>query len=228
MRRRPITTNTAAVRENYSIPVQDGAVAFFSTSLSQTVFNRSQAVAQNFQQYRIKYVKLTFKPPADTFAPTVGNQIPQLYFQMNKYASIPTTATIQSLLDMGCRPIRFDDKNIVKAYKPIVLLGADVNGIGNVAQVAKVTPWMSTNAYAQSPQPGWIPSAIEHLGCCFFVSQFNASTHLSYTIDIEVVFQFRRPLEIYPNGTAPTVSESNNVILNGDQVTNVRDTVPSV
>lgn len=70
---RSIATNTAAVRENYSVPVTDGTVTFFSTALNQTVFNRSQAVAQNFQQYRVKYVKLIFKPAADTFAPVAGN-----------------------------------------------------------------------------------------------------------------------------------------------------------
>lgn len=212
---RSIATNTAAVRENYSIPVNDGVVNFFSTALNQTVFNRSQAVAQNFQQYRIKYVKLIFKPAADTFSPTAGNQIPQLYFLMNKAQSVPTTATVQSMLDMGCRPIRFDDKNIIRAYKPTVLLGADTTAVGAATVVSRVltTPWLSTNAYSQNPQPGWIPSAVEHLGCLFFITKYNASQTIPFTIDVEVVFQFRRPLEIYPSGT-PT----QNVQLNGEEV----------
>lgn len=212
---RSIATNTAAVRENYSVAVNDGVVNFFSTSLNQTVFNRSQAVAQNFQQYRIKYVKLIFKPAADTFAPTAGNQIPQLYFLMNKAQSVPTTATVQSMLDMGCRPTRFDDKNITRAYKPTVLLGADTTAVGAATVASRVltTPWLSTNAYSQNPQPGWIPSAVEHLGCLFFITKYNAGQTIPFTIDVEVVFQFRRPLEIYPSGT-PT----QNVQLNGDEV----------
>lgn len=212
---RGIATNTASVRENFSVPVPDGTVAFVTTTLSQAVFNRAQAVAQNFQEYRIKYIKLIFKPAADTFAPVAGNTIPQLYFQMNKYNSIPTTATVQSLLDMGCRPYRFDDKNLIRAYKPVVLVGADQSPSTSVgAQVVKVTPWLSTNAYAQNPQPGWVPSEVEHLGCCFFVTKYNPMTTINYTIDVEVVFQFRRPLEIYPAGGPAT----NNIQLLGDQI----------
>lgn len=212
---RSIATNTAAVRENYSVPVNDGTVTFFSTALNQAVFNRAQAVAQNFQQYRIKYVKLIFKPAADTFAPTAGNQIPQLYFLMNKAQSIPTTATVQSMLDMGTRPVRFDDKNIIRAYKPTVLLGADTTAVGAATVASRVltTPWLSTNAYSQNPQPGWIPSAVEHLGCVFFISRYNATTPIPLTIDVEVVFQFRRPLEIYPGSTTQPA-----VQLNGDEV----------
>jgi len=141
-RPRGIATNTAAVRENFSTSVSDGVMTYFSTYLSDLTFNRAQAVAQNFQEYRIKYVKLTFRPSADTFAPAAGNIIPQLYFQMNKYQALPTGASLQQLLDMGCRPIRFDDKNVVRAYKPIVLLGADTTNPTVLAStsVAKVTP----------------------------------------------------------------------------------------
>lgn len=212
-RRSPIITNTAAVRENYSVSVSDGTMTYFSTTLDQLTFNRAQSVAQSFQEYRIKYVKLTFRPSGDTFIPTAGNTIPQLYFQMNKYQALPAGASLQQLLDMGCRPIRFDDKNIIKAYKPIVLLGADTAAPAVLAttSVAKVTPWLSTNALAGNPA-SWAASDIEHLGCVFYVTKMNPLTPtINYNVDVEVVFQFRRPLQL---GLSPSPYQ----VLNGTEV----------
>ena len=213
LRRIPIVTNTAAVRENYSVSVADGTMTYFSTTLDQLTFNRAQSVAQSFQEYRIKYVKLTFRPSADTFTPAAGNIIPQLYFQMNKYQALPAGASLQQLLDMGCRPIRFDDKNIVRAYKPIVLLGADNNTGATLAttSVAKVTPWLSTNALAGNPA-SWAASDIEHLGCVFYVTKLNPATPtINFDVDVEVVFQFRRPLQL---GLSPSPYQ----VLNGTEV----------
>lgn len=213
--KRPIVTNTASVRENYSTPIPDGGLVFFSTALSNPTFDRAQQVAAAYQEYRIKYVKLTFRPSADTFAPAAGNIIPNLYFQMNKYQSVPTNATIQTLLDMGCRPVRFDDKNIVRAYKPTVLLATDTTALATSAQKVITTPWLSTNSNAQNPIPAWNPSNTEHLGCIFVVQKPNPATPtINYTIDVEVVFQFRRPLA----QVLATDQLNTNMILQGEEL----------
>lgn len=213
--RRAITTNTAAIRENYSVSLNDGTMNYFSVALGNTVFNRAQQVAAAFQEYRIKYVKLTFKPSADTFPLAAGNTIPQLYFQMNKYQAIPSGASLAQLLDMGCRPIRFDDKNIVKAWKPTVLLSSD-NTAPAVAVPAKVltTPWLSTNNAAGDPV-AWTPSNVEHLGCVFFLTKPNPATPtVAYTVDVEVVFQYRRPLSLLAEGESVP-----RAIVQGNQIT---------
>lgn len=212
--RRPITTNTAAIRENYTVALNDGTMNYFSVALANTVFNRAQAVAQNFQEYRIKYVKLTFKPSADTFPIAAGNTIPQLYFQMNKYQAIPAGASLAQLLDMGCRPIRFDDKNIVKAWKPVVLLGSDNTALNTqLPAVVKVTPWLSTNNAAIDPV-SWVASAVEHLGCVFYVTKINPATPtVQFNVDVEVVFQYRKPLSLLtePNTTPQAVIHGNTI-----------------
>lgn len=213
---RGITTNTASVRENYTVSLNDGVANFFSVALSNTTFNRAQAVAAAYQSYRIKYVKLTFRPSADTF-PVGAGPIPQLYFQMNKYASIPLNATVQTLLDMGAKPIRFDDKNIVRAWKPTVLIGADQTAPSSQleASVVKTTPWLSTNQLAQNPTSSWQPSNVEHLGCVFFITKPSLTTPtIAFNVDVEVVFQYRRPLAQVPD----TVAENPNVFIRGEEV----------
>lgn len=198
----PIITNTASIRENYTVSLNDGTMNYFSVALGNSVFNRAQAVASNFQEFRIKYVKLTMKPSADTFPLAAGNTIPQLYFQMNKYQAIPAGATLAQLIDMGCRPIRFDDKNVIRAWKPAVLLSADNTAVGTaVPGQVKITPWLSTNNNAGDPV-SWQPSNVEHLGCVFFLTKANPATPtVAFSVDVEVVFQYRRPLSLLQEGS---------------------------
>lgn len=188
--------NTASVRENYTVSVPDGSVTFLrSIALSNTTFDRATAVAQAFQEFKIKYVKLTFRPSADTFIPAAGNVIPQMYFQMDRANAIPTNATIQTMLDMGCRPIRFDARNITRRYLPAVLLGADTPGTSLQAAQVKTAPWLSTNSNAGDPVAVWSPSQVTHTGCAFAVVKQNPATPtLNYSVDVEVVFCFRKPM----------------------------------
>lgn len=200
--------NTASVRENYTVSVPDGSVTFLrNISLGGSgIYDRAIVVGQAFQEFKVKYVKLTFRPSADTFTPAAGNAIPQLYYQLDRSNAIPPNATLQTMLDMGCRPLRFDDRNIVKTYRPAVMLGADAPGVVLSAAQSKVTPWLSTNANAGAGGL-WAPSLIDHTGCCFIVTKLNPLTPtLNYSVDVEVVFCFRRP--VWSPSTGETTSQS--------------------
>lgn len=192
---RAITTNTASVKECYSVPVIDGQVIFFrQIALSDLTYDRSQTVASAYQEFRIKYVKMTFRPSADTYAPVPGNIIPQLYWQIDKANAIPLNADSNTFLSMGTRPRRMDDKNLVFTFKPAVLTSDMVNPGATTAGQVKVSPWLSTNANSGNPAAGWAPSAIEHLGCVFYVTKINPADDITYNVDVEVVFQFRKPI----------------------------------
>jgi len=195
MYRSPIV-NTASIRENYTIDISGNVLNFYNSfALADAMYDRAQTVAQAYQEYRMKYIKLTFRPSADTFPAVVGNAIPQLYFMLDKANSIPVTANLQTFLDMGCRPIRFDEKNIIKAWKPTVLTADKISaGVLNASQI-RVTPWLSTNANSGGNPAGWAPSTVDHLGCVFYVTKINTPDPLlPYKVDVEVVFEFRKPL----------------------------------
>lgn len=209
--------NTASIRENYTVSVPDGSVTFLrNISLGTVINDRAIAVAAAYQEFKIKYVKLTFRPSADTFPAAAGNTIPQLYYQLDRGNSIPTTATLQTMLDMGVRPMRFDDKNVMKTYRPAVLLGADLPGMAFAAAQIKVSPWLSTNAFAGSPGATWSPSLVDHTGCGFIVTKQNPLTPtLNYSVDVEVLFCFRKPLWSGPAGVelVPTQSIVGNTVV---------------
>lgn len=210
---RGITVNTASIRENYTLSVPDGSVNFFrNVQLADVLYDRAQAVAAAYQEFRIKYVKLTFKPSADTFPLAANNVMPQFYFQIDKANAIPTSANLQTLLDMGCRPTRFDDKNLTRLWKPSVLIADKVAAGLTTASQIKITPWLSTNHNSGNPGAAWSPSQVDHLGCLFYVTKINPLTPtVNYDIDVEVVFQFRKPLW----RAEPSAASNNHIIMNG-------------
>lgn len=195
--RRPkrIVRNTASILETFTTSVDDGTLNFLQHQLADLMYDRAQAVAQAFQEYRIKYIKYKFQPSADTFTPAAGNTIPQLYFMLDKANAIPTNATIGTLQDMGCSPIRFDNRNIVKAYKPCVLTADKVTVTASAAAQTRVSPWLSTNNYSAGGGTGWSPSQVDHFGAAFFVTQMNPATpKIKYNVDVTACFEFRKPL----------------------------------
>lgn len=186
--------NTASVKECYQLAIPDGNLTFFrSIQLADIIYDRSQAVAAAYQQFRIKYVKMTFKPSADTFPAVAGNIIPQLYFMKDLANAVPLNATADTLYSMGCRSRRMDDKNLVYSWKPSTLIADIVGPAQTTASQIKISPWLSTNANSGNPGAAWAPSTVDHLGCCFYVSKINPNDNVQYTVDVEVVFEFRKP-----------------------------------
>jgi len=211
------TINTASVKETYSIPIADGNVVFVrNTQLADLAFDRSQNVARAYQQFRVKYVKLTFQPAADTFPVVAGNVIPQLYWMIDKTNSIPLNADANTFFSMGARPHRMDNKNLTFAYKPSALsVDLIAPGVTTASQL-RISPWLSTNANSGNPVAAWAPSEVDHLGCAFYVTKINPGDTLQYTLNVEVVFEFRKPLWI---GSASQTTS--NLLLEGDKLTPV-------
>lgn len=193
---RSITTNTASIKENYTVAIQDGNMTFFrNIALDDASYDRSQAVAQAFQEFRIKYVKYTFQPSADTFPLAAGNVIPQMYFMVDRANAIPTNATLQTLLDMGCKPKRFDAQNKVVVFKPSVLQADQTSAGGTTASSIKLRPWLSTNKNSGNIGAAWAPSSVDHQGLAVYITKVNPLTPaVAINVDVEVVFQFRKPL----------------------------------
>lgn len=204
---RKAQTNVASIRENFTTNIADGTMTFFrNVQLANGTYDRAQSVAAAYQEFKIRYVKFTFRPSADTFPIASGNTIPQMYFQVDKANAIPINANQQTLLDMGCRPFRFDDKNVVRKYRPNILLGADTTGPVLTAGPVKPSCWLSTNANAADPTTLWAPSVIDHIGCALYVTKPNPLTPtISFVADVEVVFDFRKPLWRRGDGVADTL-----------------------
>lgn len=170
------------------------------TSLAQFI-QRAVPVAQAYQHYRIKQIKLQFKPQFDTFFPDVGATgtgflVPNMFYMINKSGSIPNNPTPTALKAMGAKPIRFDERTIPVAWRPSVLQ-ENAGVLGDVGSGYKISPWLSTNANAN--QPGaWNPSTVQHLGVYWHIERPGTLpagvAELTYSVQITVDFQFKKPL----------------------------------
>lgn len=158
-------------------------------------FDRAVQVSKAYQFYRIKNVRLTFSFPYDTFAQGLGANAsrPNFYYMLDKAQSIPANVTLEGLKQMGARPRQCDNKPISISWSPTVLTEAPTVA-GPFPSEYKISPWLNTNM--AGPAGAFLPSAVEHQGVFWYLEQLFGA--LQYEVEMEVQFQFRKPLYIAP------------------------------
>lgn len=190
--------------------VYNSMFALMNTQLSD--FTRAPIVASAYQHYRIKNVKLTLKPSFDTFSSeaTVGYGKPFLYYMIDKAGAIPNTVTLEGLKGMGAKPRALDEKPITISWAPSVLNQVmTVSGAAPQSQGSayKISPWLNTSS--QTVNSAWAPSQVDHLGIYWYVvAPSYSATNNTYQIDIEVQFEFKKPLLSRAVGLTPATAVS--------------------
>lgn len=184
--------------------------SMMNTTLSQ--FDRAVQVAKSYQHYRIKYISVKFLPQYDTFAFPLNAQAtamgkPHLYWMIDKSGALPTNITAEAMKQMGARPIALDEKPITIGWRPSVLTADMTAGApANATQPSqyKLTPWLTTSDTAVGTP--WNANDVDHLGLYFYVdsTSYNAIA-LNYKIDVEVQFEFKKPLWPAINSTVHAV-----------------------
>lgn len=188
-----------------------------ATSLNQ--FTRATTIAQGYQFYRITNIKLRIKAPYDTFVnanPTQGQyQKPYMYYMIDKAGSVPSNVTLEGLKQMGAKPIAMDEKAITISWKPSVLefaATAASAGIG-LPNRYRLSPWLTTqNNVVSAP---WAASQVDHLGIYYgvFSALAGAADPITYDVEMEVQFQFKKPLvhtAVGSNHATPVVFATQN------------------
>lgn len=106
-----------------------------------------------------------------------------------------TAYTLENLKQMGCRPTACDNRPKSFTFRPSINEGVLGSAAGGPALFSKprLSPWLSTNQYATTAT-NWSPSQVPHSGMCWIMEQANLNESPTYGIDIEVQFQFMKPL----------------------------------
>lgn len=164
-------------------------------------FPRAVDISRSYQEYRISGITLRFKPDFTVFnfdTSAAPQQMPYLYYMLDKNGSIPSTITLEGLKQMGARPYKFSTDVRTVTWRPSALVDM-YNTAGATASGYKISPWLSTNA---SPVGGtWSPSLVAHQGIKWYVEQGNGQAY-RVDLDVELQFQFRKPL-VSANANAP-------------------------
>lgn len=175
-------------------------------NFSLSDFPRAASIAQGYQLFRIKSIKFTFKTYADTY--TVGNSgRPNLYWLIDRGQNLVNTTayTLENLKQMGCRPTACDNRPKSFTFRPAVNEGILGTAAGGPALFSKsrLSPWLSTNQYATTAT-NWSASQVPHSGMCWIMEQAAPQEVPTYGIDVEVQFQFMKPLvQLQANAQAP-------------------------
>lgn len=148
-------------------------------------FPRALAIAKAYQFYKIKYVALTMKFPYDTYLQGVGNNIsrPNFYYMLDKAQAIPIGVNLEGLKQMGARPRACDEKPITIRWSPTVLT-EDETLAGALPSQYKTSPWLSSDV-----------TNVLHNGIYWYADQqFPPVDGLQYQVEVEVQFEFKKPL----------------------------------
>lgn len=176
-------------------------------NIALTNSTRASTVAQGYQFYRIRNVKVIFTAYADTFPANTSGQVgvPQLYCMIDKAGAIAPNAGLNDLKKMGAKPRRFDDKNIIYQWAPAILLNSNEIANGAVTNVFagsyKVSPWLPTNQNSGSQTNNFQINSVDHRGLRFFVQAQNYNATCG-ELAIEIDFEFKKPF--WPSPTSVT------------------------
>lgn len=155
-------------------------------------FQRAVQVAQAYQFFRIKKVAITLKFGYDTFQAGAGAATrPNAYYIIDKSQSVPATITLEAMKQMGARPHACDNKPFIMKWSPAVLTEDQAVG-GPLPSQYKISPWLSTNA---ANLGAFVPSTVNHNGIYWYVDMAAvAGVQYNYTAEMEVQFEFKKPL----------------------------------
>jgi len=189
----------------------------YGPSINQlSQFRRAIQIGGGYQEYRITGVTYKFTPRFDTFPANTdlatALSVPYLYHMVDRAGVVKPGASLGQLQAMGATPKRFDDKNIIVKYKPGVLNSVETSLAGATNYTRPmISPWLATMNDPTSPL--YNPSTVQHRGMWFILDAKGLPGDGTYEfdVDIEVNFQFRKPL-------FPASSSEDKVTLQGGNV----------
>lgn len=159
-------------------------------SFNMADYARAAGVAQYYQRYRIRNIKVTWKPVFDSYVSGGVYQKPNLYFIVDKTGSLPDTVTLEALKQSGARPRAFDEKPISVNWAPSVLMDNLGASGGAVASGFKISPLLSTNSNPTTAT--WAPSTVAHGGIKWYME--TPGTVQTIQLEVELQFEFFRPM----------------------------------
>jgi len=197
-RRIGASNETASCKELYSIRGMSSNTPYSDLEQNLAFYARASAIGENYQFFRIKYVKYKFISRYNTFQATTAEAtafpIPLLYHRIDKGGALPSNTSIGQLKAMGCKPMRFT-KDITVVWKPGVSIVTDNNN--NTAALPTkpmISPWLLTGRTVT--QPAWAPNDTDHKGLYWYMETPGLPGDGSYEYDceVEVMFDFKKPL----------------------------------
>lgn len=217
-----MNSEIASAKETLKLAADDMGTIYnlYDTNLSN--FDRLAAIARAYQFYRFTKIEVKFIPHADTFTQGAGTSVPTLYTMIDRNENVLFSASgFDQLREMGVKPIRFDDKIVVRSWRPSVLQTMPQDNANPPTSVgfqsSRLSPWLPTNYFAaQEVAPWqWSASTVPHRGIIYGVYQIAPGpSAYQYHIEVTVHAQFKKPNVVYkpPTDAEPFVPAVDKVL----------------
>lgn len=180
----------------------NGNTMYNVSNIALVDYPRAVAVSKAYQFFRIKSVKMTWKPVYDTYSLATLTQKPNFYHMIDKSAAIPLGVTLEGLKQMGARPRAYDEKPVTVTWTPSVLNDSQ-NSIGSIASAYRISPWLITNSGPDAV--AWNASQVQHNGLFWYLETPGQTQAVN--LEIECQFEFKKPLiDISPAPPALTLA----------------------
>jgi hypothetical protein len=157
---------------------------------------RIAAIAACYQDYRITACKLKFVPNLNTFgAGTTTGYLPQM---LTKVFDIQPPAVWGEvyITSMDPKTHELTQKDFTVSFPPKVNMLASTTGASGQGVMIKKSPWLSTNANANTGG-AWAADSTEHFGLLAFITNAAANETIGCGYQAEVFYEFRKPLAQY-------------------------------
>lgn len=186
--RRP-TSNFSRIHEEFDINVTANTTTAFVAQISQLL--RAQQLAPYFQEYKITSVKFNFKPKWDTYPAGNPSQLPYFLYTNDSASSVPNTIAYQDYIVMGCKPVRFDDKSLVRYMPPCVIMNSTLSSPTVLPAIIRKSPWLPTSS---SNGGAFSLNDVVHHGAKFLITGITPADTSNYVVTVSVNVLFRKPL----------------------------------
>jgi hypothetical protein len=184
-----------AVNKTQILPVsQETGTKFVVAGCSGNT--RIAAIAACYQDYRITACKLKFVPNLNTFgAGTTTGYLPQM---LTKVFDIQPPAVWGEvyITSMDPKTHELTQKDFTVSFPPKVNMLASTTGASGQGVMIKKSPWLSTNANANTGG-AWAADSTEHFGLLAFITNAAANETIGCGYQAEVFYEFRKPLAQY-------------------------------
>lgn len=163
---------------------------------------RAEAVAAQYQFFRISRVQFRWKTVYDSYIAGVGTtSVPQLYWRIDREGNFPVNTSLLDLKNSGCRPVRFDDNTAIVSFKPgVSVTSTDMPGVNAYAGPMKISPWLPTQNTATNTGAAWSPNSVSHRGLVFYIEQALPASTVAQ-LEITVTYEFKQPLTTFLSET---------------------------
>lgn len=171
--------------------------------ISLDKFPRASGIAKGYQYYRIKNLKVVFKPLLDTFLAANNYTVPYMYWMIDRTRSLTNYTNPTQLRQLGARANRLDDKVITFQYRPSVLTSVlqDAPALASEFAEYKLSPWLPCRDLDTATPAVWNPSTVDHQGAIWIIENAGGAgtTAVPCSVEYVVEFEFKKPaLAIVP------------------------------